>query len=156
MKEEKISHRTKIVLLTLKDLQRCIELDIRALNGIWNKQQWKEELINPNRVCIGIFIDSKLIGVCCGWVILDQINITLIAIHPSKQRKGLGVKLLSYFIRLAEKIRVKIITLETKESNYPAQALFRKLNFKEIAERQKIYNDGSNALIFQLKLAKES
>ena len=151
-----MSYETKIIKLTLKDLERCIALDIIALNGIWNKQQWGKELINPNSICIGIIKDYELIGLCCGWIISDQINITVLAIHPSAQRKGFGEKLLSYFISLAKHNQVKVITLETKDRNYVAQALFKKLKFIQVATRQKLYKDGSNAIVFQLKFDVES
>ncbi len=151
-----MSPKINPVKLTLKDLKHCIALDRISLNGIWNKQQWEEELINPNGLCIGIIKNSKLIGLCCGWIMIDEINITLLAIHPLNKRQGFGKILLSYFINLANNINVKIITLETKENNIPAQALFRSLKFRELAKRNKLYSDGSNAIVFQLKITEES
>ena len=156
MKAEKISHKTQTVKLTLNNIDQCIDLDITTLNGLWNRKQWEKELIDPNRVCLGIIQDSELIGICCGWIILDHINITFFAIHPSKHRKGFGEKLLHNFMSFSKNINVKTISLETKEGNYSAQALFKKLKFKEVSRRQKLYKDGSNAIIFNLNLSTES
>ncbi len=142
--------KTSIVKLDLRDLDRCIILDQLTLHGIWNRKQWIQELTNPSRISIGLISKSKLIGFSFGWIVLNELHITLVAIHPSYQRKGLARLMVSEFLEIAKMKNIKTTVLEIKENNYAAKALYTSLNFKEINTRLNLYKDGSNALIFKL------
>ena len=43
-----------IIQLGILHLNSCIDLDQKALKGLWTKSQWKKELTDPKRICIGI------------------------------------------------------------------------------------------------------
>ncbi len=153
MYQDKLIVKTNIKRLGSNDINSCLQLDLITFNGIWNRKHWERELSDPARICIGLFIKKELIGFSCGWKVLNEINLTLIAIHPSYQRKGLGKQILLYFIDHAKEQKANSITLEIKESNYPAKELYKNFGFKEIAYRPKLYRDGSNAIIYKLSLS---
>jgi hypothetical protein len=44
--------------------QACLALDQRALNGLWTGEQWRRELDDPRRLCIGVVQIDVLLG--CG------------------------------------------------------------------------------------------
>ena len=135
-------------------LNACIELDQKTLGGIWSKPQWQRELTDPKRICIGI-INSKnneLLGLCSAWIVIDELHITLLAVNPIHQRKGIGRFLLADLMKNSNSIRTKQIYLEVKETNEPAKAFYKSLGFKIVSRRSNFYKDGSNALIFIKKL----
>ena len=130
-------------------INACMDLDKKSLKGLWNKSQWERELTDPKRICLGIIDPNKkkLLGLCSAWLVLDELQITLIAVHPTHQRKGLGKFLLSDLIKRSRSLRTNQIHLEVKESNEPAKAFYKSMGFKTIANRSNFYEDGTNALL---------
>ena len=139
----------KIIQLGIMHINDCMDLDQKSLQGLWSKSQWERELSDSKRICLGI-IDlkkKKLLGLCSAWLILDELYITLIAVHPIHQRKGLGKCLLSDLIKRSRSLRTNQICLEVRETNEPAKALYKSMGFKTTANRSNFYEDGTNALL---------
>ena len=135
-------------------LDDCIELDQVCLNGLWTKSQWERELIDPNRICIGtIEVETqRILGLCSSWLLIDEIHITFIAVHPSYQRKGIGKFLLSELIKRSRSQKSNQIYLEVKETNHKAKAFYKSMGFRIIGNRSNFYKDGSNAVILKKQL----
>ena len=139
----------KIIQLGIMHINDCMDLDQKSLKGLWTKSQWERELTDSKRICLGV-IDlkkKKLLGLCSAWLLLDELYITLIAVHPIHQRKGLGKLLLSDLIKRSSSLRTNQIHLEVKETNEPAKALYKSIGFKTRAYRSNFYEDGTNALL---------
>ena len=139
----------KIIELGMTHINECLELDQKSLKGLWTKSQWERELTDSKRICLGI-IDLKtkqILGLCSSWLVLDELHITIIAVHPIHQRKGLGKFLLSELIKRSKSLRTKQIHLEVKETNEPAKALYKSMGFKTTANRSNFYEDGTSALL---------
>ena len=130
-------------------LNDCLDLDQKSFNGLWSKSQWKKELTDPERICLGIIESGtkKLLGICSAWLVLDELQVTFIAVNPMHQRKGLGKILLSQLIKRAKSLQTNHIHLEVKNNNEPAKALYKSMGFKTKGNRSNFYKDGSNALI---------
>ena len=130
-------------------LNDCVNLDKKSLNGLWSKSQWERELTDPKRICLGIIEleTKKLLGLCSAWLVIDELHITFIAVHPIHQRKGLGKFLLLNLIKRSKLLQASQIHLEVKENNEPAKAFYKSMGFKTVGERANFYKDGSNALI---------
>ena len=138
----------KVISLGVKDLIKCIRLDEIVFNSLWTESQWKKELSDPKRLCLGIFLKSHLIAFSCGLIILDELQITTIAVHPRQQKKGLGKIILSTLIKKAKISGAKRVLLEVKESNESAKNLYKKCGFEITGSRKKYYRDGSDAILF--------
>ncbi len=147
----------KIIQLGLIHLNACLELDRKSLKGLWTKSQWEKELTDPKRICLGIIeVETKnLIGLCCAWLIVDELHITSIAIHPKHQRKGLGKFLFSDLIKRSRSIQKNHIHLEVKDSNGPAKAFYKSMGFKTAGIRSNFYKDGSDALLLIKEIKNE-
>ena len=131
------------------DLNDCMDLDQKSLNGIWTKSQWEVELTDPKRICLGVieFETKKLLGLCSAWLVIDELQITFIAVHPMHQRKGIGKLLLSDLIKRSKSLQTSHIQLEVKNNNDPAKAFYKSMGFKTVGNRSNFYKDGSDALI---------
>ena len=139
----------KIIQLGKMHLNSCMELDQESLKGLWTKSQWERELDDPNRICLGI-IDletKKILGVCSAWLVIDELHITSLAVHPIHQRKGLGKFLLSDLIKRSRSLKTNHIHLEVKDTNQAAIAFYKSMGFKTVGSRSNFYKDGSDAKI---------
>ena len=146
----------KIIQLGLLHLNSCLDLDQISLKGLWTKSQWEKELTDPKRICIGV-IDietQELLGLCSAWLVINELHITCIAVHPIHQRKGLGKFLLSDLIRRSSSLATNQIYLEVKDTNEPAKAFYKSMGFKIVGNRPCLYKDGTDANIFYKQLIK--
>ena len=139
-----------IIQLDIMHLNECLDLDQKSLNGLWSKSQWLRELTDPKRICLGIIElgTKKLLGLCSAWLVIDELQITFIAVHPRHQRKGLGRFLLSELIKRSKSLKTNHIYLEVKKNNESAIAFYKSMGFKTVGNRSNFYKDGSDALIF--------
>ena len=143
-----------IIQLRILHLNSCIDLDQKALKGLWSKSQWEKELTDPKRICIGVLDleTKKILGLCSAWLVIDDLHITSIAVHPIHQRKGLGKLLISDLIKRSNAFLINHIHLEVKKTNEQAKAFYKSMGFKIEGIRFDFYKDGSDALL----LAKET
>ena len=90
---------------------------------------------------------KKLLGLCSAWLVIDELQITFIAVHRRHQRKGLGRFLLSDLIKRSKSLQTNQVYLEVKNNNEPAKAFYKSIGFKTVGNRSNFYKDGSDALI---------
>ena len=148
----------KIIQLGIMHLNKCVDLDQKSLDGLWSKSQWEKELIEPKRICLGIIEleTKKLLGLCSAWLVIDELQITFIAVHPLHQRKGLGRFLLSDLIKRSKSLKTNQIHLEVKNNNEPAKAFYKSMGFKTIGNRSSFYKNGSDDLILHKETLNKS
>lgn len=137
----------------LEHLPQIAELDQVCLGGLWTVEGYKRELESPNSSLIALSIpdnlkSEKIIGYGCFWAILEEAHITLIAIHPDYQGRGLGQLLLYALLKDAVERQLERATLEVRASNQVALSLYQKFGFKIAGRRKKYYQQtGEDALI---------
>ena len=136
-----------VITLDPSWLADCLALDRSALQGLWTKEQWRRELEDPRRLCLGWTEAKTLLGVACGWLVADELHITLIAVDPSVRRRGHGKRLLSALLQQARQQGAIHATLEVGSKNLAAIALYANGGFQSAGTRRKYYSDGSDALI---------
>ncbi len=148
----------RIIELGKKHLNDCVDLDQKSLNGIWSRSQWERELNEPKRICLGIIeLDTKkILGLCSAWLVIDELHITFIAVHPMHRMKGLGKFLLSDLIKRSKSLQANHIHLEVKDKNEPAKAFYKSMGFKTVGNRANFYKDGSDALILNKEINNKS
>jgi [ribosomal protein S18]-alanine N-acetyltransferase len=82
------------------------------------------------------------------WVMVDEAHIINIAVRESWRGKGLGELLLISGIETAIKNKARVATLEVRNSNTLAQALYTKYGFEKVGMRKAYYTDNKeDALI---------
>lgn len=93
--------------------------------------------------------NSSLLSIGCFWEILDEAHITLLAVHPHYQSRGLGQAMLLALIACAVERGLERATLEVRASNLPALSLYKKFGFKLAGRRRGYYKQtNEDALIF--------
>ncbi len=147
LQEKSKDSQIEVISLHVPHLNKCVELDEKTLDGLWTKKQWEIELSDPSRLCIGIQCASEIIAFACGWIVLDELQITAIAVNPNHQKLGIGKKLTSLLLNKAKALGVKEATLEVENKNTSARALYKSLGFKVTGRRKNYYKNGSEALI---------
>jgi ribosomal-protein-alanine N-acetyltransferase len=92
----------------------------------------------------------------CGWLVVDELHITLVATDPGQRRQGLGRLALSALLQQGVGAGAVHATLEVAASNAAAVALYAALGFQSAGVRRGYYRNGDDALIQWLRLPARS
>lgn len=84
---------------------------------------------------------EKVVGYVAMWLMVDESHLTSIAVRKSHQRHGVGELLLLSIAKLSIEMKAQVLTLETRVSNTPAQALYEKYGFRKVGLRRRYYSD---------------
>ena len=107
----------------------------------WSEGALEEELYNDTACfLVAEGEDGSVLGYAGLHVILDEGYIDNVAVDPAYRRQGVADALLDVFCRFgAEKLA--FLTLEVRESNAPAIALYEKHGFYTEGRRKDYYDD---------------
>ena len=133
-------------------LAGCMAIDQRALDGFWSEAQWQRELAEPDRICVGLVNEAELLGFACGWLVVDELHITALAVDPQHRQIGCGGRLLRALLQRAHQQGARQATLEVAADNAAALALYAAEGFTTTGCRSRYYSDGRDALIQWLEL----
>lgn len=147
--------KLRLQLAKAEQLPQVVELDKLSLGGLWTLEGYRRELASPNSNLLVMSVvnvttqtEEQVIGCGCFWAILEEAHITLLAIHPDYQRRGLGKLLLYALLKDAVKRKLERATLEVRESNQVALSVYQKFGFKTAGRRKGYYQKtGEDALI---------
>jgi ribosomal-protein-alanine N-acetyltransferase len=89
----------------------------------------------------------QLVGLGGLWLILDEIHIITIAVHPDWKGMGLGEWLLINLLEKGQALGATVATLEVRPSNKVAISLYQKYAFQEVGVRPDYYPDNHEAAL---------
>jgi ribosomal-protein-alanine N-acetyltransferase len=133
--------------LRATDAPACHQLDEAALGGLWSLAQWQRELSEPGRICLGLIENHGLIALACGWLVVDELHITAVAVTPEQRRRGHGRQLLVALMEQGRAAGARHATLEVASHNRAAVSLYQDCGFQTAGCRRNYYSDGGDALI---------
>lgn len=93
--------------------------------------------------------NGKILGTAAFNLNLDEADLVNIIVAAQVRRSGLGSTLMETLLADCEKMELRRLFLEVRESNYPAIALYRKYGFEKVAVREKYYKDGERATVMR-------
>lgn len=134
-------------LMDKDDIDDVLIVSSLSLKESWSHSSFLKELENPLAKYIIAKYGGKVVGFAGVWVIIDEGDITNIAVHPDFRRHNIGSKLLSSLIEHSKEWGCKALTLEVRASNLAAQNLYEKFEFKQEGIRKKYYSDNKEDAI---------
>lgn len=142
-----------IIPMTADHLDQVAELERRCFSDPWSRRMLSEHLENE---CAATLVaqgsDGTVLGYAGLLVVLDEGYITNVAVRPDYRRQGIAGELLNVFRRFAEGNKLAFLTLEVREGNTPARALYTKYGYKEVGVRKNYYDHPKeNAVIMTLE-----
>ena len=120
---------------------------------ILSKNILKEDIKNKNyNYLVAKNNDGKIIGYIGISYVLDSADIISIVVHKDYTQKGIATLLLQEIFAFTKENNIQKIMLEVRKSNIPAQKLYEKHGFKQIAIRNNYYDNTEDALIYEKEL----
>jgi len=127
----------------------------------------KECFSHPwSKTALSDFFDSTLnFGLCaeedgalCGYVgvtfIIDEAQISNVAVGGKFRRRGIAKMLIRSLIDESVRRKMSVVTLEVRASNLPAIKLYESFGFTAVGRRKNYYTDpAEDAVLYDLKLS---
>ncbi|HBP37931.1 MAG TPA: ribosomal-protein-alanine N-acetyltransferase [Clostridiales bacterium] len=134
----------------LADLAGLVLLEQTCFAMPWSEQSLRQELAdNPAARClVAEAPDGFLAGYVAYWSVLDEGQVTNLAVHPAWRRRGIGRRLLLAMISLAAAEHLSGLVLEVRAGNQAARGLYESVGFQPIGQRKEYYaNNREDAII---------
>ena len=114
----------------------------------WSREAFWQEAASERAFYLLVLEDERIIGYAGTWIILDEAQITNVAIAPEYRGQGIGSQLMKELICQVKARGATAMTLEVLPSNAPAIALYTSFGFRDTGRRPGYYQDnGEDAII---------
>lgn len=118
----------------------------------WSLQQCQGAFTQQSFSAYGFLSEANLVAYLSLYHVQDEMEIVNLAVHPARQREGMGEKLLRQVMTQKERDGVQKIFLEVRLGNFAAIALYEKCGFSPGGKRKGYYPDnGEDALIYTIE-----
>ncbi len=134
------------------DLRRICAIEDALFPTPWSRAMFEEEISSHGPRFSWVAVrDGEVVAYMIAWLIDDELHIGNFAVAPEAQRAGIGRRLFSHILDGAHERGVVRATLEVRESNDRAQALYEQHGFIPVAMRKRYYSDSGEDAIVMLK-----
>lgn len=130
------------------DVPTILDIEAKAHPTPWNRDVFEREFGLDWSHLWAIERGNKVVGFLVFWVVHDEVHILNVAVDPACRRQGIATAVLVRLVELAREQKASFVTLEVREHNQAAIALYESLQFEIIGQREEYYADtGEDAYI---------
>lgn len=131
----------QLVPMDKSHLKQVAELDKEYFSRPWSQDSWESELYNTT---VSLVVAETEEGYVLGYgvlgVILDEGCLEKLAVREEHRRQGVAQAILDAYLRYGQE-HLAYITLEVREDNESAIALYGKNGFVEVGRRKNYYSE---------------
>ena len=125
--------------MTAKDVTAVVKIENEIFSEPWSADSFRIGLETKNDIYLVAEEDGEILGYCGLWGVIDEGQITNVAVAPGHRRRGVAEKMLRELMQQAAEADFTEFTLEVRVSNAPAIALYHKLGFHDEGIRKDFY-----------------
>ena len=130
----------QIVPMDRSHIGSIMELEQSCFSTPWREAMFTDALFDPQSCfLVAESEEGGVLGYAGLQVVLDEGYINNIAVERNARRHGVGDALLDIFCRFGAE-HLAFLTLEVRESNAPAIALYEKHGFEQVGRRKHYYD----------------
>lgn len=146
-----------IRLMAEEDVESVSNIEMQLFSKPWTKQDFLNSMSDRHNIYLVAENDQcEVVGYCGIWGVLDEGQITNVAVRPEEQGIGIGYKMLQELISIGRNEGLSQFTLEVRVSNEKAIRLYQKLGFEEEGIRKEFYDKPvEDAIIMWLREQEE-
>ena len=137
----------------MEDVPQVYEIEKQSFtNSSWSMEAFYHELEkNEFAHYFVVSLGEEIIAYCGLWLVIDQAQITTIAITSDYRGYGFGQLLLNYVIQFSRN-KCDTLSLEVRVENVVAQHVYQKLGFQYGGKRKNYSGEGEDALVMWVNL----
>ena len=130
----------RIVDVSTEHIPQIEEIERECFSRPWTAEQLKSQMRDAQHEFIGAVDGGRVLGYVGLMYVLDEGYISNVAVHPEARRQGIGDALIDALAAKAAELELAFLTLEVRESNAPAIALYAKHGFHPVGKRKNYYD----------------
>ena len=130
----------RIVDVSAEHIPQIEEIERECFSRPWTAEQLSGQMRDAQHEFIAAVDDGRVLGYVGLMYVLDEGYISNVAVHPEARRQGIGDALIDALAAKAEELELAFLTLEVRESNAPAIALYAKHGFHPVGKRKNYYD----------------
>ena len=130
----------RIVDVSAEHIRQIEEIERDCFSRPWTAEQLKSQMRDAQHEFIAAVSDGRVLGYVGLMYVLDEGYISNVAVHPDARRQGIGDTLIDALAAKAAELKLAFLTLEVRESNAPAIALYAKHGFHPVGKRKNYYD----------------
>ena len=127
--------------MTAREIPQVAELEKICFSQPWSEKSVAGELDNPLALWLVAMEGERLAGYVGSQTVMDETDMMNLAVAPQFRRQGVGEALVNALTASLKELGSRCLTLEVRDSNEAARALYGKLGFGEIGRRRGYYRD---------------
>ncbi|MBO5716019.1 MAG: ribosomal protein S18-alanine N-acetyltransferase [Clostridia bacterium] len=137
----------EVILAQREHLPAVAELEKATFFEPWSEKSL-ELFLTDGAFCVACVDSEVLFSYCTVTCVLDEAQIINVATDSEHRGRGLAREVLEFVFDECKKRNITSISLEVRESNAPAIALYNSLGFSMAGVRKNFYtNPRENALV---------
>lgn len=142
-----------IRLMSLEDVPKVYDLERACFNdSSWTIDAFYHE-VEKNEFARYFVMEyeNEIIGYIGLWIVIDQAQVTTVAVTESMRGHGLGKLIVEYAMSYARQT-CQTMSLEVRIENGAARHVYEKLGFNYGGKRKNYYGEGEDALVMWVDL----
>lgn len=134
--------------MTAEDVAGVAAIEAECFSQPWSEPTLAGELQNPGAVFFVARSGNRVVGYAGMHRVLDEGYIANVAVTTDFRRRGIATALMKRMFLFARREKLGFLTLEVRESNSAAIALYEKLGFGAVGRRRNYYaNPAEDAVL---------
>ena len=126
-----------------EDLEQVMEIEERLFSHPWTREGFFTFLMKSNAMFLVVEEKGQILGYCVCLLVLDEGDITNVAVKKERQEEGIGSFMIDGLIRFCRERGVTLLHLEVRKGNQKAIRLYERNGFKMDGYRKNYYTDPS-------------
>jgi ribosomal-protein-alanine N-acetyltransferase len=124
-----------------QEIDAILAIEEASFTNPWTREMYLAELKNHG---VSFFYlardpDSRVVGFCSFWRVLDELHINNLAVVPDRRREGVGSALLARVLEEGVRLGARRAMLEVRRSNEVARELYERFGFSVAGIRGNYY-----------------
>ena len=130
----------RIVDTRPEHLDDILLMEQQCFSVPWTHEQLMAQLSDFMHIFLAAEDENgRAVGYAGLMYVLDEGYISNVAVSPDRRREGIADMLLTELYERAKAKKLSFLTLEVRESNIPAQSLYKKHGYTEVGRRKAYY-----------------
>ena len=137
----------EIIRMNESHVSAVAELERQNFSAPWDEVSVRSELTNKLALWLVALDGEEVVGYVGSQTVLQEADMMNVAVRDSHRRRGIARALVEELIRQLDAYQ---LTLEVRQSNAPAIALYESMGFTQVGLRKNYYQKPKeNALILR-------
>ena len=142
----------QLIPLVHEHLSQAAEIERLCFSDPWSEKMLAEHLANPCSLTLAA-VDGvgRLLGYVGLLAVVDEGYITNVAVRPDCRCQGVASSLLQALEARGRARNLTFLTLEVRQSNAPARALYEELGYLQAGLRRNYYENPPEDAVIMTK-----